>query len=102
MNKRNEYPLSIKINNRRLSRVTIDQHYRLNHPDVSDDLILKLIQEIDGEIFDIEIEKNGFEYFAVEPVAYSDKPYRLVLLLCVHDDFLGVINAFRVPRKKYE
>ncbi len=99
MSKRNEYPLKLKINGRSLCRVIIDQHYKEKHSEITDMLILDLVQTIDGENFLIESEKDGFQYFAVEPVIYEEKPYRLVLLLYVHDDFLGVINAFRVKRR---
>ncbi len=30
----------------------------------------------------------------------DNKMYRLVLVLCVYDDYLGVVNAFRVRRKE--
>lgn len=33
---------------------------------------------------------------------YDKSPYRLVLVIYIHDDFLGVVNAFRVKRRKYE
>ena len=99
MSERKEYPLSITINNRQLSRVVIDQHYQIGHPEMSDDLIIELVKTIDNGIFPIENEKDGFEYFKVEPVEFEEKPYRLVLLMYVHDNFLGVINAFRVGRK---
>jgi hypothetical protein len=88
------------INGRSLSRVIIDQYYKDKHKEVTDEIILDLIREIDGENYDIESEKGGFQYFTVEPVYFKEKPYRLILLLCIHDDFLGVINAFRVQRKK--
>ena len=100
MTSRKEYFLKITINNRNLSRVVIDQHYQLNHPEMSDDLILELVKSINEEIFEIESETNGFQYFRVEPVMYEDKPYRLILLLYIHDDFLGVVNAFRVKKGK--
>ena len=99
MTKRKEYPLEVTINNRKISRVVIDQHYQLNHPEMNDDLILELVKTIDNRTFPVEEEKNGFEYFKVEPVDFKNKPYRLVLLLYVHDNFLGVVNAFRVGRK---
>lgn len=98
MSSRNEYAVLIKINGRTLTRVIIDQHYRKKHFDVTDEIILKLVSQISGGIFGIEDEDGEFQYFRVEPV-YNDKdPYRLILLLCVSDDFLGVINAFRVAR----
>jgi len=102
MSSRKEYNLKLIINGRSLSRVIIDQYYRDKHIDVTDEIILGLIGEINGENYDIESENAGFQYFTVEPVFYKEKPYRLILLLCIYDDFLGVINAFRVQRKKYE
>jgi len=100
---RNEYPASVVINGRQLNRVTIDQYYRENHPEMDDLLILKLVNEISGSVFDIEMERGGFEYFRVEPVVLDERPYRLVLVMYVHDDYLGVVNAFRVPKgKKYD
>ncbi len=100
MQERTEYPLKLTINGRSVSRVIIDQHYRIAHSDIDDALILKLVMELNLGNYPIENEKDGFEYFVVEPVIHDDKPYRLVLLLCVHDDFLGVVNAFRVRRRK--
>lgn len=102
MSERKEYPLNITINNRKLSSVVIDQHYQVNHPEMNDDLIIELIKTIDNGIFPIENEKDGFEYFKVEPVEFEDRPYRLVLLMYVYEDFLGVINAFRVRRKQHD
>jgi hypothetical protein len=102
MDDRKEYDFNVVINGRSLSRVIIDQHYKDKHTEVTDELILSLIREINGENYDIESESGGFQYFTVEPVLYEEKPYRLILLLCIHDDFLGVVNAFRVQRKKYE
>jgi len=99
MSDRNEYPIKIVINERKLNRVVIDQHYHVKHPEINDELILSLVQTLSGGNFPIEEEKDGFEYFAVEPVMSDEKPYRLVLLLYAHDDFLGVINAFRVRRR---
>tara|TARA_Y100000296_G_C5177672_1_gene261103 strand:- start:988 stop:1287 length:300 start_codon:yes stop_codon:yes gene_type:complete len=99
MEDRPEYPLDIVINNKKLSRVVIDQHYKINHPEMNDKLIVELVRTQDGAILNIEEEKDGFQYFSIEPVEYEEKPYRLILLLCIHDDFVGVVNAFRVRRK---
>ena len=91
-----EYKLSLLINGRKLSRVIISQHYKVNHPEMSDPLILRLMSELNGQFFDVEEAKGDFEYFKAEPVVLEDKPYRVVFLLCVGEDFLGVVNAFRV------
>ncbi len=99
---RNVYPLQVTINDRQLSRVIIDPHYREKHYDIDDSIILELVQSLNGGNFEIEKQDENFEYFAVEPVFLEKKTYRIVLLLCLVDDFIGVINAFRVRRKKHE
>lgn len=88
------------INGRFLTRVVIDQHYKINHSEIDDSLIIELVKELDNGNYTIKEQKGDFQYFSVEPVELDSKPYRLVLLLCIHDDFLGVINAFRVKRRK--
>lgn len=93
-----EYRLSLRINGRLLSRVIIDQHYKLKHPNISDELILELVKTLNDEDFEIQEKKGSFEYFAVEPVWLDEEPYRLILVLCMDDDYLGVINAFRRPK----
>lgn len=97
MSERPEYPLAITINGRKLKRVVIDQHYRENHSDsMSDEIILGLVQTLDGKKFPPERIQGDFEYFTVEPAYLLDKAYRVILVLCLTDDFLGVVNAFRV------
>lgn len=100
MSQRNEYSINLIINGLFLTRVVVDQHYQINHPDMNDKLILNLVKELDNGNFAIREQKGNFQYFTVEPIELDNKPYRLVLLLCIHDDFLGVINAFRVKRRK--
>ena len=97
MSERPEYPLKITINGRDLNRVVIDQHYRLKHGDsMNDEIILDLVKTLDGKKFPPEKIQGENEYFTVEPVFRLKKPYRVVLVLCVSDDYLGVVNAFRV------
>lgn len=100
MSVRNEYKLQVEINGRRLTRVLIDQHYQENHAEsINDELILDLVKEIDGEVFTVDSVRGDFQYFVAEPVFNEMRPYRLVMVLCIYDDYLGVINAFRVNRK---
>jgi hypothetical protein len=95
---RREYPFSITLNGRLFTRVVIDPHYEENHPDITDQLILNLIQLLDGTQSDPVSRKDGFVYLAQE-ISWKEKSYRLVLTYC-DEDFLGVINAFRVKEKK--
>ena len=56
---RPEYPLEVNINGRELNRVIVDQHYKEKHADsIDDQLILELVQELDGRTFPIE-EEHG-------------------------------------------
>lgn len=97
MKHRPEYPLKITINGRNLNRVVIDQHYRLRHgQSMNDEIILDLVKTLDGKKFLPEKIQGEFEYFTAEPVYHLKKPYRVVLVLCLTDDYLGVVNAFRV------
>ncbi len=97
MSERPEYPLQITINGRNLNRVVIDQHYRLKHSDsMNDEIILDLVKTLDGKKFPPEKVQGENKYFTVEPVYLLEKPYRVILVLCVSDDYLGVVNAFRV------
>jgi len=97
MSERPEYPLEITINGRELKRVVIDQHYRKSHRDsMNDEIILDLVKTLDGKKFPPERVHGDFEYFTVEPAYLLEKAYRVVLVLCLTDDFLGVVNAFRV------
>lgn len=91
-----EYKLRITINERVIHRVIIDPHYRQKHTDLDDSKILHLVKSLDGLIFPIEARRGDFEYFKVEPVYLESLPYRVILVMCIVDDFLGVINAFRV------
>mgnify|MGYP007080382053 CR=1 FL=1 len=93
---RPEYSLQLTINSKLVRRVIIDQHFRMKHSEMTDELVLDLVKQLDGQEFPIEMTKGEFEYFRAEPVFHDEKPYRLILLLCIGDDFLGVVNAFRV------
>jgi hypothetical protein len=63
---------------------------------MNDEIILRLIATLDGKKFPPERTQGEFEYFTVEPAYLLDKAYRIVLVLCLVDDYLGVVNAFRV------
>jgi hypothetical protein len=102
MKARAEYNLVIRINSHEIRRVIIDQHYKINHPDVTDEIILDLVKSLDGEDFPVQAERGEYQYFATEPVFRDQAPYRIVMVLCIFDDFLGVINAFRVDRRQNE
>ena len=63
---------------------------------MNDEVILDLVKTLNGKKFPPEKIRGENEYFTVEPVYRLEKPYRVVLVLCLSDDYLGVVNAFRV------
>ena len=97
---RSEYEVSLVINGRHFRRIVIDPHYKERHSELSDELIVKLVKKISGSFFRVEKQDKYFEYFKVEPVFLDFSPYRLIFLLSKRDDFVGIVNAFRVRRKK--
>ena len=97
--RREEYKLELRFNGRVISRLIIDQHYKIAHPEISDELILELVKMLDGLRRNVDSENFSFEYYKEEPLIYNNQPYRLVFLIPKGEDFLGIINAFRVRRK---
>ena len=96
MNERRDYKISITINSRAITRVVIDPHYELKHGDsVDDEVILSLVQMLDGKTFAPEAENDGFQYFKTDPLALDGVNYRLIWLLEENEIYIGVVNAFR-------
>ncbi len=96
MNGRRDYKISITVNSRAIARVVIDPHYELKHSDsVDDEIILILVQMLDGKTFTPEAEKDGFQYFKTDPLVLNGVSYRLIWLLEKNEIYIGVINAFR-------
>lgn len=94
---RPEYFVEITINGRKLKRVIIDQHYRIAHSEsVNDEIILELVRTLSGINIAQDTTHGNFEYFTQEPVYRLKKPYRLIFFISKVDDFLGVVNAFRI------
>ena len=98
MNARREYILTLTFNMRIFTRVIIDCHYEINHPDITDTLILDLVRAQNGKEQEPSSVLNGFSYFRIVD-CLKGKFYRLILTYC-EEDFLGVINAFRVEEVK--
>lgn len=94
---RNEYQITGFFNDRFYSKVVVDQHYKVSHPEITDELILNLIRSIDLNV-DSESTDGYFDYYKVDPLYFLGDPYRLILVIEKDADYLGVINAFRVRR----
>jgi hypothetical protein len=98
MKERRKYNLDIVLNKRHFHLLVIDSHYEKKHPDINDKLILELVEQLNGINIEIADKSDGFKYLAYG-MCFNAKAYRLVLTNC-EEDFLGVINVFRVKEKK--
>ncbi|MGK5084762.1 hypothetical protein WDW37_15820 [Bdellovibrionota bacterium FG-1] len=96
MTARRSYPIRITVNGREIDEVVIDPHYEVNHAEsINDDLILELVRLLAEKFYEATAEKDGFEYFVVDPLEYGGFNYRLVWLLEDEKLYVGVVNAFR-------
>jgi len=93
---RREYVVSLTINGVKISKAIIDSHYELRHADsISDDLILRLLQLLDGQEFEPEQEIDEYQYFVSDRLEFEGKYYKLIWLLEENQIYIGIINAYR-------
>ena len=98
MEHRRNYSISLVVNDRAISEVVIDAHFEEKHAEsINDEIILKLVQKLDGRFFEADDEDEEFQYFKTEPIELDGKNYRLIWLLKNNCMFIGVVNAFRRP-----
>ena len=92
---RRSYDVDIVVNGRHINEVIIDSHYEKKHPDVTDEIICRLVQTLNGKEFAHEMVKDGFQFYMLDRIPMDGKLYRLVW--CMHEEliYIGVINAFR-------
>ena len=89
----------IIVNETKVVQVVIDSHYEEKHrASISDELILSLVEELDGRRELPEVKKGRYSYFATL-IEHNRKQYRLVWLLEEHAIYIGVLNAYRDKRR---
>ena len=100
MEKQRTYKIKpITVNDVRISQVVIDSHFEEKHSSyMSDNLILKLVDDLDGRRELPESKVGQFSYFATL-IEVGRKQYRLIWLLEDHSIFIGVVNAYRDKRR---
>ncbi|MBY0383645.1 hypothetical protein K2X05_00675 [bacterium] len=91
---------AIVVNGIKISDVIISDHYEIKHSKyMTDELVLKLVNELDGKK-ELPIDtKDGFSYF-LSMVELNDKPYRLIWLLQDNAIYIGVVNAHRIKSRR--
>lgn len=98
MNRRELKIRAITINGRRISKIVVDPHLD-KHSDITDDVILDLVRELDGAEQRPDDIKSPFEYF-VSRVEIYEKQYRLVWLLEDNQLYIGIVTAFREKKRR--
>ncbi len=98
---RRTYPISpILVNDRKIVQVVIDSHYEKRHSKaMRDELVLKLVAQLDGRKEVPEASKGPYSFFATL-LEHNSKQYRLIWLLEEDAIYIGVVNAYRDRRKK--
>jgi len=94
---RRVYPISIKINGKRLESVVIDPHYKEKHAaSITDEVILKLVQLLNGRSFTpVDTDEQGFQYFVNDRLELNGRFYKLIWILHDKEIFIGIVNAYR-------
>ena len=88
----------ITVNGKSINRVIVDDHVR-KHKDVTDDLILDLVKQLDGTDNLPDDENSGFQYFT-NLFESTGKQYRIVWLLEKDQLYIGVLTVYRDSRRK--
>ncbi|MCB9085743.1 MAG: hypothetical protein H6624_15455 [Bdellovibrionaceae bacterium] len=93
---RREYKQQLRVNNRLITKVIIDDHFELKHSDsISDEIILRLVATLNERRFQ-SVDRDGeFEYFVEDKIDLDGKLYKLIWLLEDDEIYVGVVNAYR-------
>ena len=89
------YKKSMVVNGRCVDEIEIDTHYELRHPDITDDVILQLVGQLDRLIFHPDRRRDDWAFFVFDRMELEGKWYRLVWCMQDGESFIGVINCFK-------
>lgn len=101
MEHRRKYSVrSVCINHKNYTEVIISDHYEKKHKShMNDELILVLVMKLDNHV-EVPVFSDGdFQYFT-SSVEFMEKPYKLVWLLEKEKNYVGVINAYRIQKRR--
>lgn len=92
---RREYIVCIRLNGVFITKVIIDSHYEKKHSaSIDDEIILSLVQTLDGKTFEPVDKKSSYYYF-VDSLSLNNKKYKLIWPLEDNEVYIGIINAYR-------
>ena len=96
MNKRRVYKAEERliVNNRLVAEIVIDPHVDKHKDHIDDELIISLVNLLNGRVFEAETKSDGFDYY-VSKILFDKKVYRLVWLQQEMQFYIGVITAFK-------
>lgn len=101
-----DLPCPISVNGFLVDKIIIGDHYKEKHGDsVSDELIVSLVTFLREGVFQAESTSKGINYFVsdieVSSLLGRTKRYRLIWLIEGSSfDTIGVVNAFRINRRR--
>ena len=82
-----------------ICEVIINNHYEAKHSRyMNDELILRLVQNLDGRHELPDSVRGGYSYFATL-VEDNKRKYRLIWLFKNHSVYIGIVNAYRDKRR---
>ena len=94
--KRREYDISIVVNRIKITKVIVDPHFEEKHAaSISDEIILELVQTLDGQLLEPDDVSPPYSYFRTEGIELNGRCYRLIWLLEDDQIYIGVVNAHR-------
>jgi hypothetical protein len=88
------------FNGVQIHEVIIDQHYKINHPEITDEIIFQLVLLLNGDYIEPEKIESSFKYYVEDSLILNSRPYRLIFITERFKQYIGVVNAFRVKEKK--
>ena len=94
--KLSQYKLNLVFNGKKITKLTITDHYQEKHSDISHELIILLIKLLDGLRLD-ESNYQGSRKVYKWAKKYQDKSYRLIFWYDDEDlEGLWVRNCYRI------
>ncbi len=98
-------PQPITVNNHKVTHVIIGRHYLEKHSRyMNDGIILNLVMALDQKLFTPDSITSNIEYFVSDIQLKSEEKNRTYRLVWIFEgdylEIVGVINAFRIKKKK--